>query len=460
MESSALHATWTAPPKVAAGQHSLLWTFGVSIVIWAFDLKADHHEAVALQGLILLIYGTLFLRIVFTAARAGIGVGPVWVLILAIALFMTESSLVGLYRGQPGYAISINLIPVFLYASAAASTYMVLCLNQDHGQGTLQVLRVACLASAIGHLAVVTAARGHLDFATTRYEVLSGAIVPSLGLIAVGLTQRLTLLDLLVLLFSLAVSLLSVTRSLLIEAGAQIALVVLARPLLLVKRSTLKGVMLLALVGLSVVALDLAAGTGLTTRWTERMSLSHKLGVDPSALLRIAETHYMWDHFTATTQTLWFGNGLAAVTSAVGREAMQAASLVGTPSAQIHMIGIGHENYVSVLYVSGLAGGAFVLLMQCLNGLQSLMLVRRLQLQSLLYTPAEAFLGMWGAIIIIGFLAVGLGAGTFQDRGECLWFGIGSGVLYWVRELKRGSAYATTVRSRPPNVMLAAASHR
>jgi hypothetical protein len=145
----------------------------------------------------------------------------------------------------------------------------------------------------------------------------------------------------------------------------------------------------------------------------------------------------MWSRFTSSQEALLFGNGLAAITSAIGREDVLAGSLVGRRSAEIHSIGIGHENHVSILYVAGLLGGGGLLLLQFLNGIQSFALVRKLQLPQLPYRQSDAHIGIWGGLIVIGMLTDGFAIGTFGDRPTCLWFGVGTGMLYWARGLQR-----------------------
>jgi len=444
---NASHTGTMAPVKSQTNANSLVWLFGISIAAWAFDFRALRgHSAAAFQGLILVFYITCFVTIAMAAAKRHKGIGTLWVFLSVTMVFMLESAAVGLINGQPKYSIVTNLIPLFLYASAAWLTYIVLSLS-SHGTALfLDVLRWVCLASSLGHLAVTFLSRGSIDVSKSRYEVLSGAVIPSLAIMAVGLARKLSRLDIIVSLLNLSISLLSVTRTLLFVLVAQVGAVILARPSVIFRRSARNGAILFGAILLSVVALDLVAGTGLAARWTNRLMVSSKLGTDPSKLLRIAETHFMWDRFISSPKRILFGNGLAAVTSAIGREDVQAESLVGWEAAQIHMIGIGHENYVSILYVSGLLGGGGLLVLQLMNGVQSLLIIRTLQRWRLLYGQWDAHLGIWGALIVIGMLTVGFGSGTFGDRPTSLWFGVGTGMLYWIRDIVRASNGGPNVR--------------
>jgi hypothetical protein len=423
------------------GRKYLLWLFGVAISIWGFDFKALHGQSASgLQGLILVVYVAAIVWIWASAAKRGLGAGPLWVLVSLTSLFLLESATVGFIKGQPFHDISVNLIPLFLFMSASSITYLALSIGRDDTGLFLNVLRCACIASGIAHLFMLYLTRGGINLATSRFEVLSGAVMPSVGIIAVGLSQQLAKLDVVVLLLHLTISMLSVTRTLVVVLGVQIAMVLLASPSVIFGRTTRRGVALIALVLLSIFALDTVAGTGLASRWGERFFLGNKLGTDPSKLLRIAETHFMWDHFTASPEQLMFGNGLAAVTSAYGREDAQVAVLVGSDAAEVHMIGFGHENYASILFAGGLVGGGGLFLMQGVLALHSVLAMRRLQLGRLLYRKPDIHVGVWGAVIVMGMVTVGFLSDTFGDRGECLWFGIGTGMLYWIRGVIRENA--------------------
>jgi hypothetical protein len=424
----------------------VIWVYVFSIAIWGFDYHAaTSGAAAAFQGLLLALYLCCFVWMLVVAARHGVGAGPLWVLMLVTLLFMTESSIVGAINDQPAHNIEVTLLPVSMYLSASVLTYLTLSLCKEHTGTFLDGVRWACIASTVEHVVVTYLTQG-IDLTKSRFEVLSGAVIPCIAVMAVGLAQKLSRLDLVVVLLNLGVSLLSVTRTLVIVLGAQVAMVLAARPGILFRRTTLRAVALVGATVLVVVALDLAAGAGLTARWTERLFLAHKLGTDPSGLLRLAETKFMWDRFTTSPFTIVFGNGLAAITSAIGREDVEVAMLVGRGSAVIHMIGIGHENYVSILYVSGLFGGSGLLVVQALNGLQSVTLIRKLTQRPPIYPDVVAHVGIWGGLTIAGMLTVGFLSGTFNARDECLWYGIGTGMFYWAREIV-STARKTTAAS-------------
>jgi hypothetical protein len=412
---------------------SIIRIFALSILIWAFDYKAGSSGAAAgLQGTILIVFIVAsFLLTIFSAWR-GVTPGPLWVLILVTMVFLIDSSIVGLSRGQPGYAIFVNLIPSFVYICAGAVTFVTLRTVEDKNS-FLDVIRLACVIFGAAHVLIAILTRGAINTSVSRYEVLSGATIPSLAIIAIAMVKRLSKFDFLIIVLNLSVALLSVTRTLLVALAVQIASIFIARPSIAFKQSTIKGLSLISFALLIVLVLDYGSGTGLVDRWVQRLTLSQKVGADPTALTRTAETHFMLQAFESSAESTLFGNGLAALTSLTGPDAAAVARMVGREVVSLHSIGFGHESYVSILFVAGILGGGGLLLLQVLNGFQSFALIRKVENDNSKDNPAAARIGLWGALIVIGELVVGLFGGTMADRDTCLWFGIGTGMLYWAR---------------------------
>jgi hypothetical protein len=432
-----------APPRIA--EHHVerraidskrtVIAFTIGILAWSMDYKssAGAGTAAAFQALLLGVYIVMLLSIAVTAIRAATGIGSVWVLLLAVLIFMVDGTILATSFERDPYTILVNLLPPFVYASACALTYVTLSIASDRLPVILTVLRVACLTYAVGHLVMIAMTRG-IDVRHSRYEVFSGAAMPSLAIIALALIRRVSRLDVVIMVFNLAIALLSVTRTLFVVLLAQLAGVLVARPSSLFKGTAVRGLMLLVICGGGLAALDLAAGTGLIERWTDRLTVGERYGADPTALTRSAETHFMMESFTQSTDTLLFGNGLAARIYMTGSDAVRAAQMVGWQSVKIYDEGYGHENYVSILFIAGLLGGGGLLIVQILNGLQAIALIRRLQLTDPSCQSTAAHLGVWGALIVIGILAYGLLGAVIGDRSTCVWYGIGTGILYWCRE--------------------------
>jgi len=297
----------------------------------------------------------------------------------------------------------------------------------------LDLLRRACVLFGAAHILIAFLTRGAIHTSESRFEVLSAATIPSFAIIGVGVIKRLSKLDMFIIILNLSISLLSVTRTLLAVLAIQLASMFIARPSLAFKRSTLRGLSLFAFALLLVLALDYGSGTGLALRWIQRITVAQKFGADPTALTRTAEAHYMLQSLQSSPENFLFGSGLAAVTSLTGPDAQLAAKLVGRQSISLHSIGFGHENYISILFVAGIFGGGGLILLQIFNAFQSMAVIRKIAIGKFLDTEAADRVGLWGALIVIGELSLGLFSGTMGDRDTCLWMGIGTGMLYWSR---------------------------
>ena len=88
---------------------------------------------------------------------------------------------------------------------------------------------------------------------------------------------------------------------------------------------------------------------------------------------------------------------------------------------------------MSVLFISGLIGGSAMLFIQFLNGAQAISAIRILSRPGIELSDPLVRIGLWGSFIVIGMIVLGFLGGTFGDRGICLWYGIGTGMLYWSR---------------------------
>jgi hypothetical protein len=412
----------------------LLGVYAALIMICALDFKAESSGTAALfQGSVYVVYIISLASILVAAVRHQIGVGSLIALVIALLVFVTDSSLVGLYNDQAPYLVFTNWIGPFIYATAAIATFIVLQAARENLSLFLSIIRLGCLVFGLVHFVVVLEIRGGIDFSSSRYEWLNAAVIPSLGLAAVAVVCRLRKSDILVLLLQLTLAMISVTRTLLVVMAAQIAIVFVARPSLLARRAPLRAITILCLGAITLWGIDTLSGTGLSDRWIERMTVSEKFGYDPTALTRIAETDYMIQAFSASVSSVLFGNGLAAYAWTTGRDAIIIGEVMGFWNVNFADIGIGHENHVSILFVAGVLGGGGLLLVQLLNVAQAIALIRKLTDRTITYSDDFVRIGAWGAVMVIGVFAVGFLSGTINDRPMCLWYGIGTGMLYWAR---------------------------
>ncbi|MBC7489533.1 MAG: hypothetical protein H7240_05630, partial [Glaciimonas sp.] len=229
---------------------------------------------------------------------------------------------------------------------------------------------------------------------------------------------------------NLTVVLISVTRTQLVALAAQMFACFVIYPRIIQNPRIIKNILLIITIASSIIAIDVFSGIGLTSRWTDRLLIENKFGTDPTALTRTAENNYMRQEIIASWQKFIFGNGLAAETSLIGPEAVLAGQLVGTASVATHSYGFGHNNYLSLLFIGGLAVGAPILIILLLNGCSSLLLSRAL-IQDNKTDATVLYACVWGSLIIVGLLTTSFLSGIFEERTTSLWYGIGTGMFYW-----------------------------
>ena len=428
-------------PQANKGTHLFL-LYIISLYAWAPDFRSIiPGQGIYLQAPMMIVYVSTFLAIIFSAQARKISWRPLSFPIFASGLFLSMSAIIGAIQGQDLQLIFTNIMPTTLFMSTTLSTYILFSTKNDH-KILLDALKTICLAFIVCHVIVATAIFG-FNLSTSRYQFLSGASVPALAIFVLGAFLRFGAKDILIAAANLLAVLVSVTRTQLAIGAAQAVLCIAVAPSVLFRPSTFKKVFGLALLVLSIIAIDLASGTGLTDRWIERLTISDKLGADPTKLTRIAEDNFMWQEFTGSIQGFFIGHGLAAPTSLIGPEAALAGSLVGFGSVEFHSNGFGHNNYLSLLFIGGLLIGGPLLIVLISNGISALRLVREL-LKSKKQDATLVYIGLWSSLIILGMLCEGLFSGTFEDRSSCLWYGIGTGMFYWVRKEIRRSTAATS----------------
>lgn len=417
-------------------RHPLLLLYIASIILCGLDYKASSSgQGFIVQAPIWGFYFLSFSMAILPLFSAEYGIRELRYFVLICLSFVVFSSIVGFWAGQDSWAIFTNGISFSVYVTATIFTVVVLKLCRDRA-AMLNNIKNACLAFMILHFLMAYVTGGGIDLATSRYSYLSGATIPASAILAIGAVFYFGKKEFLIAATNLAIILISVTRTELAIIAGQIASVFFASPLLVFRPSVLKKGVCVILLATSVIGVDIAAGTGLTQRWITRMSTreTNRYGVDPTALTRFAESHYMYQRFTSSFEHFLLGNGLAAQTKLTGPSAKLAATIVGMGSVtSVRSFGFGHNNHMGILFVGGLFFGVPLLLLNFVNGLQAFNLMRKLFKQRGLYEKDFIYIGIWGALIVTGMLTEGFLSGVFSERASCLWYGIGTGMLYWAR---------------------------
>lgn len=442
------HPTTYATPSIEKRPNNgnfdkkLVIMYAISIGVWVFDFRAIERGAGFLvQGLTLLGYVCVFCIILLQAAWKRFDWQPLQPFLLISGFFLICSITVGAILRQNYWLLFTNCIPIALFMSSTFSTYMLLRFIENR-LAILDVLKTLCIAFIVVHFTIASFQYG-LDLSTSRYQFLSGATVPALAIFAMGMIFPFQRKEIIIAVTNLIAVLISVTRTQLPALALQIGVCITFVPKSFFQFVRFKKAVGPLLVVCLVIAIDLISETGLTTRWVERLLVQSALGYDPTALTRTAENNFMWQQFVTAWDTLAFGNGLAAETSLIGPEAFLAGQLVGRISViSIHSNGFGHNNHLSLLFIGGLLAGLPFLLLLFLNAISAMRLTWIL-LRTGTFADTVVYTGVWGSLIIIGLVTIGFVSGIFGDRVTSLWYGIGTGMFYWVKnEVSRSRGHA------------------
>jgi hypothetical protein len=425
--------------------------FVISMAPLAFDYRSEYGagSAAAFQGTLLALYLAFSLLFLFQA-RKRIRDQGLRISAIIVAWFCFIGITVGLVRGQPLYTILTNSIPVLLFGFSSYFTFRA--VNEARNIGLLfKRLKWLCGLFLVARVLVITLTTG-IDLSTIRYEILGASINAGLGLIALRLLFRATILDLVLIVMSLGLVLISVTRTQLVVMASQFLVYLRVTSIFFTKKMVIRVALISSLLVVTV-ATDQLLETGLTNRWIDRLFVAGEHGVDPTLLTREAESEFMRGAFLSGPSEFLFGNGIAAETSLIGAAADEAAHIVGEGSVDFHSSGFGHEFYLSVLFVAGALGGLPLLILlfrQVIDAFSFLALCRR----AANVQKDVVELGAWGATIVIGMATYGFLASPMTDRPTSLWYGIGIGLLAGCRGLVIGQSRKFRSRTwiaRSPN---------
>jgi len=424
--------------------------FVLSMAPLAFDFRSEGGagSAAALQGSVLLLYLIFSVLFLFQAKKRVRDQGSR--ISAGIVAWFCLIGFIGAYvRGQPLYTILTNNIPVLLFAFSSYFSFRAVNEAQDI-RLLFTRLKWLCGFFLAGRVLVIAVTTG-IDLSTIRYEILGASINAGLGLIALQLLFRATILDLVLIAMSLGLVLLSVTRTQLLVTAAQFLIYVRTPAVFFTKKLFIRTALIVSLLVMTVGA-DQLLGTGLSDRWLERLFVANEQGVDPTVLTREAEVDFMRQAFLNGPSEILFGNGIAAETSLIGAAADEAAHIVGEGSVDFHMSGFGHQFYWSLLFIAGLIGGGPMLALlfwQAFEAISFFSICRRVKN----FDKDVVQLGAWGATIVIGMMTTGFLSSPMTDRPTSLWYGVGVGLLAGCRGLviKQSRKFGSRVLTTSPS---------
>lgn len=414
------NATSLSPKR----QRRLLATYVCMIGAWVFDFRSEGAgQGLAIQGVFMLSFLASLGMFLLYAPRTGMRVHGLPAFLGASFLFLAIPVLSGLIRGQEFYALFRNAFSVLCYvvATYATAKIVVLC--------PLAVLRRVlgwlCLAFSASAFLIVTFFQGGVDLEKSRYEILGASTIAGLALVLLAPIYPLRRVEIASALITIAMTFLSVTRTYLVGMAAQI--LVLAPAFRRIFRP--RTILVLAAAGIIAAAI-LMSGADVAQRWHDRLFVRDRFaGADPTLISRQSEWDYMWKVTISSPDKLMIGSGYAAETKYYLDNELGGNGESGST-------GFGHGQYLSIFFIGGLIGGLPLLLVQTLQGWRSIQVVRRLRRIGKMQ-PDLAFLGSWGALMVIGVLATSFFMAHLANRGTAIWCGVGTGLLLGTSTLLR-----------------------
>ena len=399
----------------------LLAAFVVAVGAWMLDFHADKSSGGAenIQAIFLALFAIAAVVFVLLDQSRRHRIRGMGLFLTSGALFLGIGLSSALLNGQQLNDIVSASVGTLLYLIASYMTCRIIVA--DEPARIRRALAVLCLAFVLSGLAVAQLTRGSIDFSSTRYEILSGATIPALGYIECMILFGVSLVEAGGLASGAILVVLSVTRTYLISALAQLSALLLGWRTLLLPRLPL-----VAAVGTVAVTAMVVFGGSELDRWSDRIFTQRtRSGEDYTYYTRKSEWDFMLGAFTQSNRTLLFGNGIAARTKWYNPREIGGGVALGS-------IGFGHGQHVSLLFIGGLIGGGLLLVMQFIQAIQSFQLLARLALR-----PREnsdlLFLAAWGATIILGAVTANIFSSILGNRPWALWYGIGTGLFLGAR---------------------------
>lgn len=406
---------------VQAGQRAAHqpWLYATMIAAWAFDFQsAGQGQGVGIQGIFLGVFLGAFALFLVLERSSPIRIPWLTPMLAAGALYLTVGISAGLVNGQPIYPLLRNATSVLVYLTAIYATARTLAVSRP--AVVRRLLAVLCLTFLVARPVIYSIVQGGIDPETVRFQIIGGSVVAATGYIALATLFRLRAVELATIVFNLGVLVFSVTRTFLVVLAAQAA-VVLVEMRRLFNPRLLIGMTGALLALLTILALD----SDQAERWGDRLGTTGRSGsVELQTwYTRTSEWEFMLRQWTASSGNLLIGSGFAAQTKYF------LGSDYGARSES--MTGFGHNQHISMLFNAGILGGLPLLIVMAINAWRAVRFLRKIAKH-----PDQrsdlAFLGAWGAMIVLGVLASDFLSASFAARGTALWYGIGTGLLLGV----------------------------
>lgn len=405
--------------RTVTGPARLPWLFAIMIGAWAFDFQsAGQGQGLGIQSIFLGTFLGAFALFVALERSSPIRIPGLLPVLAAGALYLTVGISAGLINSQPIYPLLRNAASVLVYLIATYATARTLAVNRP--AVVRQLLAVFCLTFLVARPVIYSILQGGIDLETVRFQIIGGSAVAATGYIALSMLFRLRAVELATIVVNLAVLVFAVTRTFLVVLMVQaVASLDEARRLLNPRLVIGVAGAVLALVAIFTLDRDQAE------RWGDRLGTSGRSGniEFQTWYTRTSEWEFMLREWTASSRNLMIGSGFAAQTKYF------LGSDYGARSE--NMTGFGHNQHISMLFNGGILGGLPLLIVMWINAWRGLRFLRKVARHAD-QRGDLAFLGAWGAMIVLGVLASDFLSASFSARGTALWYGIGTGLVLGV----------------------------
>jgi hypothetical protein len=404
---------------------------GIPFALWllilplAFDFKAEEGGGQATQWIILAVtlFGALLLaaklkRPAYSSLPATLG-----------RFAVSAPLLLGLIPLLAGYVEWLNYLrtglPYFLLAVGFFIGARV--VRGGHGHTLCSIVLVSASVSVIFTL-VFRLSRTGWDVSTSRYEIMSSAMLPLQALLvhSIVIERSKSWIHYAMFSFAVAVQLLSVTRSALLATGMLLVTAIwMASPSLVAflrnsGRRSLVGVLAVC-VGTLIVG-ELAPE--LSDRWLQRLFGSYEtFGVDITTITRIAEVDQQLELWAETPFTWAFGRGFGSeYTWHIDYFVLLSQVLSPQELALVHTVG-GHNFWAYSLFSGGVVSGFWLPLAFLVSVVLLMGKVRRKADSDESYTLASR-----ANLVLIAFLLSTIGGNPLSFRYAGLLYGMFLGV--------------------------------
>jgi hypothetical protein len=347
-------------------------------------------------------------------------------------LFIFGAVTSSLLRGEGLSNVLTMAMPILFYFLAI--TLLSAGRDEESLKFIINVVLTFCFSSVLFKLFFGFYYYG-LTVENVRYQIVSPAVVLLFSYSVTSFILKIGSYRLLALILSLFVIFISVTRTYIAVFLVVLLFWVICSPFNFnwYWRNYIKGNIKFIFIFILLALVFFIFNVHLLDRWILRLFTGNDLlGINVTALTRIAEIQYQITLLTDNVVDLFFGLGIAAETR-FSDEYSHALSVVFRDDYEYIGHGLGHNNFIGILFTGGLIFGGFFLIVLCIEILKSIRLFRR-NIERKVHTN-YMFLLAWGGSSALAYTVFGLFAGTFGDRVSSFCYGISFGLIFLGRKL-------------------------